>query len=137
MTTYKTTFYLPESPHALLADTLLVVLDARVLGVSIEQICRYRALSRRDGETDHEYAQRCWSSVFPTRSSNRDAMQMRIDYGWTKPEIEFVIVALEHIRNALLKSSESVPLEGTATTLSRDAKRILDLMWRWRSLLEA
>lgn len=137
MNVTKTTLYCPNDSEWLIAETLNVVLDGRVIETSIKAASnKYHEgpPSRKDDESDTAYAKRCWSSHLPTADTH-DRLLFRAGRGWTEDEIKFVIYALEQIRTHLVLASKTATLEGTVLTLMRDSQRVLDLMWRWKKLL--
>jgi hypothetical protein len=137
MSVTKTTLYCPDDSEALIAETLDVVLDGRVIEISIRAApYKYHEgpSPRKEDESDIAYARRRWSSHLPTTDTN-DRLLFREEWGWTEDEIHFVIHALEQIRTHLVLSSKTASLEGTVVTLLRDSERVRLLMWRWKNIL--
>lgn len=129
----RNTLLLPVAAEALLSETRRdTLLDARVADVAA-RLAPEVARPREEGETDVEFATRAWRYLLPDHASSEDALRFRTEHGWSPAEVKVIRQLLLRSADACRELVFAAPLEGTRTTLLRQAAFLDGLASQWRT----
>jgi hypothetical protein len=127
--TYRPDTY--EESSGLLAETLTATLfDGRVVSVAL----RNRGLPTDPEKSLCEIAMQGWQDVLPIETSAW--RNPRLQIGWIEADISEIVRLLEDVARELEQMSIHVVISGTSDTLLRHRAVVLELINRWKALLD-
>lgn len=129
---YTTKLYKPGDAEALIAETVECI-DLRTAEAAVAY-ARTLGFGLREGDyTGYEQAIRAWQHYLPG-TQNAQVLRVREEWGWTHDEIHTVLGLLTRMETALRDLTREAPLEGTKTSLVRDADQVLRVWRMWASM---